>query len=59
MMSKSDTSCALCEQSKAVCKYAGCTGATVHAVWDPFCSQLCAALWAVAKTQANRREEDL
>ena len=38
-----------CHHALPACKHDGCTGATVSKQWSPFCSQLCAALWAIAE----------
>lgn len=43
-----------CDHALPVCKHDGCTGASVSAQWSPFCSQLCAALWALEQTQIHQ-----
>jgi hypothetical protein len=44
-----------CEQCgiEPACLHNGCTGARVAVQWSPFCSQLCAALWALEQTDAH------
>lgn len=42
-----------CGCGKPTCYYDGCTGATVQQMWSPFCSQICAALWAMQATDSH------